>query len=89
MLLKIILEPWFYIARIKDCNKFFDVRKQLDFGFMEHVLKQLLSSVFETSRDTISASAVHKCPIVKSCFVVCTFITEQEYFLMAVCSHVK
>lgn len=80
MLLKIIPEPWFYIKRIKDCN-FLDVKKQFDLGFMEHVLKQFFSSFFKTPRDTMSASAVLKCPIVQHCFVVSTLITEQEYFL--------
>lgn len=84
ILLKIILEPWFYVTRIKDCSNFLDVKKQLDFGFVEHILKQLLSGVFETPRDTISASAVYKCPIVQSCFVGSTLITERNIFNVCV-----
>lgn len=29
------------------------MKKQLDLGFMEHILKQLFSSVFGTPRDTL------------------------------------
>lgn len=79
-ILKMIQKPCFYITRIEDFNSFLDVKKQLDLGFMGHILKQLFSNVFGNPRDnTETASTVHKCPIVQCCCVVRTCFTEQKY----------